>query len=273
LVNIYDGNGKLAALQNEIKAKWLENDRKDCQKETSLKHSHNLNNSSVRKINISNASPTIKPLLLSIRSPLARKIILQSQKHILPKTNSIQTSPKTQYISVLKNPPNASQSSQFSINNPNKNIVTIMNNSNNETQNIIGQNTQNTPLHEEDKTSRVKISVLEYRKRILNDKTRNDKPMIMKESSRTILVDIYHASTMKLPLRPDQEIKDTFYCQREIMPCWKKESDIQEEKNKPKPSTRNVQTETDENIFEYLKSVDVEEEERDAKIMEINKKR
>ncbi|XP_011066699.1 PREDICTED: peptidyl-prolyl cis-trans isomerase 1-like [Acromyrmex echinatior] len=269
LVNICDGNGKPAVLQNEIKDNRLENDHKDCQKETPLKHSHNLNHlSSVRKINISE-SPTIEPFLHSIRSPLARKIILRSQKHILPKANSIQMTPKTQYISVLKNPPNASQS-QFSINNPNKNMPTIVNN---EIQNIIGQNTQNTPPHEEDKTSRVKISVLEYRKRILNDKTRNDKPMIMKEPSRTILVDIYHVSTMKLPLKPDQEIKDTFYCQREIMPCWKKESDIQEEKNKPKPPTRNVQTETDENIFEYLKSVDVEEEERDAKIMERNEKR
>lgn len=265
-----DGNGKPAVLQNEIKDNWLENDHKDCQKEISLKYSHDLNNSSVRNINISNASPTVKPLLLSIRSPLARKIILQSQKHVLPKTNIVQTSFKTQYISVLKNPPNASQS-QFSINNSNENMVTTMNNSNNEVQNIIVQNTQDTLPHEEDKTSRVKISVLEYRKRILNDKSRNDKPMIMKESSRTILVDIYHASTMKPLLRSDQEIKDTFWCEREIMPCWKKESDIQEEKNKPKPPTRDVQTETDENIFEYLKSVDVEEE--DGKIMVKNTKR
>ncbi|KYN34232.1 Peroxisome proliferator-activated receptor gamma coactivator-related protein 1 [Trachymyrmex septentrionalis] len=270
--NIYDGNGKPAVLQNEIEDNWLENDHKCCQKETPLKHAIDLNNSSVRNINISNVSPTVTPLLDSIRSPLARKIILQSQKYILPKTNSIQTNPKTQYISVLKNPPNASQS-QFSINNPNENMVTIMNNSNNKVQNIIGQNTQNMPPHEEDKTSRVKISVLEYRKRILNDKTRNNKCMIMEESFRTILVDIYHASTMTLPLGPDQEIKDTFYCQREVMPCWKKQSDIQEEKNKPKPSTRDVQTETDENIFKYLKSVDVEEEERDVKIVEINKKR
>ncbi|KYN08348.1 Peroxisome proliferator-activated receptor gamma coactivator-related protein 1 [Cyphomyrmex costatus] len=270
--NICDTNEKPTVLQNKIKDDWLENYHKDYQKETLVKHSHDLNNSpTVKNINISNASSTVEPFLLSIRSPLARKIILQSQKHVSPKTNIVKTNSKIQYISVLKNPPNPSQS-QFAINNPNKNRVTTINSSDNEVQNIIVQNTQDTlPHHEEDKTSRVKISVLEYRKRISNDKTRNDKPMIMKESSRTVLVDIYHASTMKPLLKPDQEIKDTFWCEREIMPCWKKVSDIQEEKNKPKLSTRHIQTQTDETIFEYLKSVDVEEE--DEKIMEGNQER
>lgn len=72
-------------------------------------------------------------------------------------------------------------------------------------------------------------------------------------------MDVYHASTMIEPLKNGQEMKDTFWCEREIISIVKKKSDIKEEKNKQKPSTCDIATEINEAIFKYLNSVDVEE--------------
>jgi len=223
LTNVCDANRKPAVLQNKIEDNLLENNRKETQKETPLKQSQDSSNSStIKNISVSNELSTVKPFPLSINSALARRII-RSQRNVPIETNIAQTSPKTQYISVLKNPPN-SQSSSLT-NNFNENTITITNGLNNEVQNIIVQNTQDTLPHEKEKTNRKKLNLEEYRER--KNKNCNNKVEI--------------ASSPNI-------------CTVE------KKSDIdKEEKNESKPSTCDVEIET---VFESLKVVNVQKKEK-----------
>jgi len=219
--NACDANRKPTVLQNKIEDNSLENNRKEIQKETPLKQSHDSSNSSTIK-NIYEPS-TVKPFPLIINSALARRII-RSQRNVPIEANIAQTSPKTQYISVLKNPPNSSQSSSLT-NNFNENIVTTTNGLNNEVQNIIVQDTQDTLPHEKEKTNRKKLNLEEYRER--KNKNCNNKVEIA--SSPNICT-------------------------------AKKKSDIdEEEKNDPKPSTCDVEIET---VFESLNVVNVQKKEK-----------
>lgn len=255
-VKVYDVNRqshKSAILQEKIKNSLLENNYENCQKETALKQSHvSSNSSSIKNINInSNESPKFSSKLqMDIRSPLAKKI-LQS-RGILPKINIAQTNLKTQHmVSLLKNPPNVSQSS-FSTNNSNENIVTTTNSLNNEVQNIIVQNTQNT-LQEEVKTDppRKKLNLTEY----LNRKNKNTIPKI---KSPMVLVYIYHAATKTELVVKDDPNNPEIWCEREIVSVLKDRLEIKEEKNKPKPPTCDAMVQTYETMFSTNTVEDVE---------------
>lgn len=238
----------------------LENNHDDCQKEkTPLKQFHGSNNlSSIKNINPDESPKFSGKLQLDIRSPLAKKI-LQS-KGILPKTNIAQTNLKTQHmVSVLKNPPNVSQSS-FSTNNSNENIVTTTNSLHNEVQNIIVQNTQNTLLHEEVKIDppRRKLNLTEY----LNRK--NKSKIIQKKKSPMVLVYVYHAATKTELVVKDDPDNPEIWCEREIISVLKDRTEIKEEKSKPKPPTCDAEVQTNETMFEFS-TIIVEDVETDEK--------
>ncbi|XP_011691898.1 PREDICTED: homeobox protein 2 [Wasmannia auropunctata] len=244
---------KLSVLKNKINDNWLENNSKDCQKETPSKQPEtdddsSNNSSSVKDINVMAEHPTTS--LPVIRSALANRIIqrdLQAHRSVLSKTNIAIS--KTQYISVLKNPPNAPQSS---LNNLNENIVTTTDSLNNKIENVIVQNTEDTLLYKKEETN------APQKKKILNldeyynrkDKNRNNK--ITAKPSPTKLVAIFHVSTnLNVPINRNNP-KASFCCEREYTQITKKISEIIEEKNKPKPSTRDIKIGTDEPVFEFL---------------------
>ncbi|TGZ55684.1 hypothetical protein DBV15_01393 [Temnothorax longispinosus] len=255
---------KLAALQDKtMKDNLLENNHEDCQKETLLKQSHD----SIKNINSNESSTFSATLQMPIRSALANRILQSSG--MLPKTNIVQTNSKTQrMISVLKNPPNASQS-PLSTNNSNENIVTTTNSLNNEVQNINVQSTQNTllevKLHEEVKTDlsrRVKISFEEYRIR----KTSNKSPTQIPDP--TEVVHIYTATTMtELIIKDDGNVEIS--CVRDIFPVIKKKSEIEAEKIKPKPPTCDAEAQTYETMFECSTNAVTDVMEKDEKKEEI----
>ncbi|XP_024888134.1 uncharacterized protein LOC112465010 isoform X7 [Temnothorax curvispinosus] len=262
---------KLAALQDKtMKDNLLENNHEDFQKETLLKQSHDSSNLSVKNINLNESSTFSATLQMPIRSALANRILQSSG--MLPKTNIVQTNSKTQrMISVLKNPPNASQS-PLSTNNSNENIVTTTNSLNNEVQNINVQSTQNTllevKLHEEVKTDlsrRVKISFEEYRIR----KTSNKSPTQIPDP--TEVVHIYTATTMtELIIKDDGNVEIS--CVRDIFPVIKKKSEIEAEKIKPKPPTCDAEAQTYETMFECSTNAVTDVMEKDEKKEESTKK-
>lgn len=234
-LNVEDINSKpckSTTSQDKTKDNLFENKNKDYQKKTPLKQSHDSSNSSIKNTN-SNEPPT-----LTIRSALAKRILQSSGK--LPKTNTPQTNSKTQHmISVLKNPPNGSQSPS-SINNSNESIVTTTNSSNNEVKNIIVQNTQNTLPQQEVKTDppRRKLGLTEYRKR-------NNKSKTPPRKKSSIVDYVYHASTMT-----DFTDLSADVCDREIILVLKDRSEVKEGKKKSKPSTCDSEIQTYETMFE-----------------------
>lgn len=263
-----------AALRCESEDHLFENNLKDCQKgETPLKQYDNSNNSiSVENIN-SNEHSTHKSQL-DIRSPLAKRIILQSQSRgVLPETNIVQTNSKTQrMVSVLKNPLNAPQS-PFSTNedyeNMRKMIVKInhyqgRNSSNNEIQNIIvpsTENIQNMLSHEEGKTDLVE----KPRKLTLTEYLSRKNKMTQEKKSPTVLKYVYHAATKTELVIKDDPDNPEIWCEREIISVLKDESQLKEEKNKSKPLTCDAKVQTYETMFESPTNTVVDAVQKDEK--------
>lgn len=259
--NICDTSEKPVVLQNKqtdkIKDNVLNNNSKDCQKETPLKQLDET--SKVSPITVPDIS--ICPKVI-IRSGLAKRILrknILSTNTIAQTTanipNNAQTYPKTQpMISVLKkSPPNASQL-PFSTNNFNESIVTVTN-SLNVIQNIIVPINQDTLPHEvvmKTVAPRTKINLAEYRSR--KEQNRNDNS---KTNPPMKLVDVHHASTTTEPIKDDP--KNPIWCEREIIPVWKVKSDMKEETNKSKPPTCDIGTQTYETTLSTKSSVDVVE--------------
>ncbi|XP_025072908.1 protein PF14_0175-like [Pogonomyrmex barbatus] len=255
--NIHSTRVKSSSIHPEtnINKNSVENDiRNHPKEEIPLKQSHDSNDSlgSVKNVpdNTSLSDKTCPVYQMNIRSALA-KSILQSRKK-LNDTTLAQTIPKKQQmVSVLKNPPNASQS-PFTRNNSNENIVTTTNSLNNEVQNIIIQNIQDIQPPEEVKNPpRKKLNLAEYRSRKNQNCTDSSKT-----ASPTVLVYYHHAFTTTEPIK--DKTGNLIWSERNFFLVLKNKSDIKEEQNKAKPDTCNVAVQTNENVFELDKKLSVD---------------
>lgn len=234
---------------DKINENRLENDHKDCQKKICLKQSHVLNDSlaielSKNVIVPSKSSDTDSSAYL-IRSTLAKNIL--RMRNDLSK-NTLQTRSKMQMVSVLKKPPNASQSLLLK-SNSDENIVTTTNSLNNKVQNIIVQDTQDLTSGEQAKKPpfRKKLNLAEYRNR--RDQNRSDNSRTNSPIQPTMLLYIHHASTTTEPITNDPE--NPIWFEKEIVSILKPKSDIDEEKNKSKPLMCDIGIQTYETVFEF----------------------
>lgn len=244
---------------DKINENRFKNDDKDCQKKICLKQSHVLNDSLAVKLpkNMtvpSKSSDKDSPVYL-IRSALAQNIL--RLRNDLSKNTSQMNSTK-QMVSVLKKPPNASQT-QFLKSNSDENIVTTTNSLNNEVRNIIVQDTQDSALDEQAKKPpfRKKLNLAEYRNRRDQNRSDNSRTNSPIYNSPMILLYVHHASTTTEPIKNDSE--NPIWSEREIVSMLKPKSDIDEEKNKSKPLMCDIGIQTYETVFEFSKKSDTTE--------------
>lgn len=198
---------------------------------------------------------------MKIRSALATSI-LQLRKGVLTKTKPVIDigngrkasayivgmeggNPKVkQMISVLKKPP---ASSPALTSNPNESIVTTTNSSNSEVQNIIVQECEQQSNKEEaKKPARRKLNLAEYRSR--RDKNRSDNSRTNSPIQPMTLIYIHHVSTTTEPIKDDPE--NPVWSEREIVSVLKPKAEIEEEKNRPKPTTQDTGIQTNETVFD-----------------------
>lgn len=253
-VGICDTN-KLAGLLNKQTHKINENRLESdyyCQEKIYLKQSHVSKDSlaiklskSMKVSNVSSKSSESKdsPVYL-IRSVLAQNILRSRNdlpKNILPLS--------TPMVSVLKKPPNISQS--LLKNNSDENTVTTTNSLNNEVQNIIVQNTQDLASGEQAKKPpfRKKLNLEEYRNR--RDQNRSDNSRTNSPIQHTTLSYAYHAFTITEPIKNDSG--NLIWSEKEFTPIFKPKSDIDEGKNKSKPLMYDIGIQTYETVFEFTK--------------------
>lgn len=236
---------------DKINENRLKSDYKDYQKKICLKQSHALNDSLTIKLPKSvkvpsKSSDKDSPVYL-IRSALAQNI-LRSRNDLSKNTSQISST--MQMVSVLKKPPNASQT-LFLKSNSDEDIVTTTNNLNNEVQNIIVQDTQNSASDEQAKKPpfRKKLNLAEYRNR--RDQNRSDNSRTNSPIQPMILLYVHHASTTTEPIKNDSE--NPIWSEREIVSMLKPKSDIDEEKNKSKPLMCDIGIQTYETVFEFSK--------------------
>ncbi|XP_043276735.1 uncharacterized protein srl isoform X2 [Venturia canescens] len=193
---------------------------------------------------------------MKIRSALATSI-LQLRKGVLTKTKSFETVGsmphnkfKQQMVSVLKKPPNIG----LIASNPNESIVTTKNSSNDEVQNIIVRQERSNDSSNEPKPSntneeakklvpRRKLNLAEYRSR--REQTRSDNSRTCSPIQPMTLIYIHHASTSTEPIQDDPD--NPLWSEREIVSVLKPRADFEEEKNREKPSTREIAVQTGEN--------------------------
>ncbi|KAK2584070.1 hypothetical protein KPH14_006517 [Odynerus spinipes] len=259
---------------NEVK-KQINNQVKVYSKDTQLqeqdaKHfSNSLLPENVPKVQ---SAPSNKPTPvyeMKIRSALATSI-LQLRKDALNNMKSIQ--PGKQMVSVLKKPPNTAQ--PVLTTNPNESIVTTTNSSNDEVQNIIIQNTQEEPLKEETKKPpRRKLNLAEYRSR--REQNKSDSSRTNSPIQPMTLVYVHHASTTTEPIKDNPE--NLAWCEREIISVLKPKADLDEEKMRPKPTTKEIGIQTYETVFEFptksLVDIDERNEEQRSKRIRDRKQR
>lgn len=238
---------------DKINENRLKSDYKNCQK-ICLKQSHVLNNSLAIKLPKdmtvpSKSSDKDSPVYL-IRSALAQNIL--RLRNDLSKNTSQMNSTK-QMVSVLKKPPNASQT-QFLKSNSDENIVTTTNSLNNEVQNKIVQDTQDSTSDEQAKKPpfRKKLNLAEYRNRRDQNRSDNSRTNSPVYNSPMILLYVHHASTTTEPIKNDSE--NPTWSEREIVSMLKPKSDIDEEKNKSKPLKCDIGIQTYETVFEFSKN-------------------
>lgn len=183
---------------------------------------------------------------MKIQSALATSI-MQLRKGVLTKTKSFDAPPKvTQMVSVLKNPP-AATTPQKVLGNLKESIVTTMNSSNSQVQNIIVQEAMDVDLPEETekKPPRRKLNLAEYRSR--REQTRSDGSRTNSPVQPMALVYIHHVSTNTEPINDDPE--NPIWSEREIVSVLKPKAEIEEEKVKPKPLTMDRSIQTNETVF------------------------
>ncbi|XP_070160327.1 uncharacterized protein [Polyergus mexicanus] len=248
---------------DKINENRLKSDYKDCQKKICLKPSHVLNDSLTIKLpkNMkvpSKSSDKDSPVYL-IRSALAQNI-LRLRNDLSKNTSQINST--MQMVSVLKKPPNASQT-LFLKSNSDENIVTTTISLNNEVQNIIVQDTQNSASDEQAKKQpfRKKLNLAEYRNR--RDQNRSDNSRTNSPIQPMTLLYVHHVSTTTEPIKNDSE--NPIWSEREIVSMVKPKSDIDEEKNKSKPLMCDIGIQTYETVFEFSKKSLVDTIERNNK--------
>lgn len=205
---------------------------------------------------------------MKIRSALATSI-LQLRKGVITKTKSLDgvgAQKVKQMVSVLKKPPNPTTMSVVA-SNPNESIVTTKNSSNDEVQNIIVQET--TPCVETALSSghsdeskkaqpRRKLNLAEYRSR--REQTRSgDNSRTCSPVQPMTLVYVHHASTTTEPIRDDPD--NPVWSEREIVSVLKPKVDIEEEKNREKPATREMAIQTNETVFDCPTRIENDETE------------
>lgn len=223
-----------------------------CQTEVTLKKSQASNNpSSTTKSTDSSTEqfqankPPAYPL---IRSKMAVSILQrdQSNRKELNLNNPPQAAATTprmqQMVSVLKNPPTATQPSSLA-SKPKENIVTTVNSSNDPVQNIILQDAHDSAAAREEtkKPSRKKLNLAEYRnRRDLN--TSGSSPI-----QRTTLVYFNHAFTTTEPITDNDKL---VWVERTFTAIPRSQAEIEEEKNRPK-STCDKGVQTYETVFKF----------------------
>lgn len=153
------------------------------------------------------------------------------------KANSVEKDQKL--ISILKKQPIFEQSSS-SISNSKESAPTITNNSSNEIADIPLPPAVNISSQKEEHKKVKKMTVEEYRRR----REQNRQGGIRTDSSRTILIDIYHASTTT------DSIGDNPMVTKEIVGVLKTQTEIEQQKKRPKPSTCDIETQTEITAFE-----------------------
>ena len=219
-----------------------------------------MNNDNNGKVSLLNKPNTpIKPLYeMKIQSALATSI-LQLRKGVLTKTKTLDMhKPKQQMVSVLKKPPVATTPQIIPGTNLKESIVTTTNSSNDQVQNIIVQEAADVDMPEETekKPPRRKLNLAEYRSR--REQTRGDGSRTNSPVQPTALLYIHHASTNTEPINDDPE--NPIWCEREIVPVLKPKAEIEEEKVKPKPPTRDRGIQTMESVFGIVYEEEPEEE-------------
>ncbi|XP_014606923.1 PREDICTED: uncharacterized protein LOC106788293 [Polistes canadensis] len=187
---------------------------------------------------------TTKPPIveMKIQSAIVAKI-LRSKNKGLNKPKLIQDNSK-QMISVLKKPPTVQPTIQPITTNNNESIVTTTNSSNNIIQNIIIENTPEIPKKAETKQPpRKKLNLAEYRNRRGHTTVATKLPV-----EPITIVNIYTASTTTEPFK--DQLGNELWCERECLPKKTPETDL----NRPKPPTRDMETQTYETVFNYAKT-------------------
>ncbi|XP_043492665.1 MATH and LRR domain-containing protein PFE0570w isoform X2 [Polistes fuscatus] len=232
------------------------NVHKNSIKDNSLESAKNINNSDKPSSCNSNSINTVgnqvskqtqelpknpPPITeMKIQSAIVAKI-LRSKNKGLNNTKSIQDN--KQMISVLKKPPTVQPTIQPITTNNNESIVTTTNSSNNIIQNIIIENTPEIPKKVETKQPpRRKLNLAEYRNRRGNTTITTKLPV-----EPLTIVNIYTASTSTEPFA--DQLGNELWCERECLPKKTPETDL----NRPKPPTRDMQTQTYETVFNYAK--------------------
>lgn len=140
-------------------------------------------------------------------------------------------------ISVLKNPPNPSQSIASNIK---ESIITTINSKNNEIENIIQQETENIPI-ETKKPTRKKLNLEEYRKKRENSNTSH-------AISPRSLIYLRNAFTTTVPIVEDDEY---IWAKREMAMGIKPISEIN---NDTQCNSQDAETQTYETVFESLEN-------------------
>ena len=230
----------LAAQKHNFKDSGLESGETSDTSDESNRKKH-ISKSTPSSISNVNSKPAYE---MKIQSALASSILQQHKGGVLTKTKPFDS--KQQMVSVLKKPPQQQQLR------PNESIVTTINSSNDEVHNIIVQ-PQTPVVNEKSEPSqppRKKLNLAEYRSRRENTGI---------ENVPTALLYTHHASTSTEPISSEQQI----WCEREIVPVFKSKTELEQEKNKPKPSTRIVGIQTIISVFGVLtdeKLVDIEDQ-------------
>ncbi|XP_078034696.1 uncharacterized protein LOC144468821 [Augochlora pura] len=229
--------------------------------ETESSQCVNVSNKTINSINqcrnesSSHSTPEIK-----IRSALATSI-LQLQRGALNKTKCMngEVQKTKQMISVLKKPLNV-QPSSVVISNTCENAVIINNDSNDQKQCIIIQNTDEKLTQEEDrKPPRKKLNLAEYRSR--REQNRSDNSRTNSPIQPMTLVYIHHVSTTTEPIKDD--FGSLNWSEREIVSILKPKGDVDEEKVHPKPTTCDVGIQTYETVFEFPPKTLIDVDDRD----------
>ncbi|XP_015597139.1 serine/arginine repetitive matrix protein 2 isoform X2 [Cephus cinctus] len=269
--DVSDASEEQTMTEAKVKGTAMDHARdqlKECQlKQTNSKTVNTVNSvNSVVSVNISNASnksankPT--PVYeMKIRSALATSI-LQLRKGVLTKTKSVDGGGHKvkQMVSVLKKPPNVSQPLILS-SNLNESIVTTTNSLNNKVQNIILQDISSEITSEDTKRPpRKKLNLAEYRSR--REQNRSDSSRTSSPVQPMTLVYIHHVSTTTEPIKDDPE--NPVWSEREIVSILKPKSEVEEEKVKPKPPTREIAIQTNETVFDCPSRTSENTDENDA---------
>lgn len=190
--------------------------------------------SEVKNTNISRKATNQPTCEIKINSVLARNILMSRQKNtIIEKRTGHKIQPM---ISVLKNPPNPSQSI---VSNIKESIITTINSKNNEIENIIQQETENIPIETKRPIKR-KLNLEEYRKKRENS---NYSHLVLRKS-----IYLRNAFTSTVPVVENDE---SIYAKREMEMGIKPVSEIN---NETQCNSQDAETQTYETVFESLEN-------------------